>query len=92
MLYFASECTVWQTTEQNVDIKRESNFVDLKVQHKNMKETLLGKMATDLSKLFNLESPHNQIWYRDSFPTDISPTDFSLMDSSSKIFPRRTVP
>lgn len=53
--------TVLQTAKQNLDIKKDSNFVVGKIHPEIMMKMLLGKIATGFLKLFNLEIPHDQI-------------------------------
>ena len=42
-------------------MKIDSNFVDLETQPKYMVRKLLAKVVTNFSKVFNLNTPHNQI-------------------------------
>ena len=61
MLIFLSGCTVWQATEQNLDLKRDSICFGCKIKPKCIMKTFLRKMVNEFSKSFSLENPNSQI-------------------------------
>ena len=60
-LFFISRYTVWQAPHQNLEMMIDSNFVDLETQPKYMVKNLWAKVVTNFSKVFDLNTPHNQI-------------------------------
>ena len=58
MLIFVSGCNVSETTEQNLDIRRDSSFAAWKISPNCMMKKLFGEMVTEE---LNCEITHSQM-------------------------------